>query len=81
MTRGDARLKMIFADVGTRSRFVEVKHPARDHRVIPQRPILLFESKQITFGILPCWNSRGIQEHQRKQGMRVRLVAGTVLRQ
>ena len=81
MAGGDACLKMIFADRLTRSRFAQVRHPARDHRLVPSRAILFFEPKQISLVIFAGRKPRSIQQHQREQRMRLGLIPGLMLRQ
>ena len=79
VTRGDPRLKMIFANLATRSRFVQARHATRDHRLIPARPVLFFESKQVALIIFTRRGAGGIQQHQRQQCMRLWLISSAML--
>src|SRR3954452_18144745 len=54
---------------------------ARDHHLVPSGTILVFESKDVAFGICPRRESGGIEQHEREQGMRARLISRRMLRE
>jgi hypothetical protein len=61
VTRSNSRLKMIFTELIPCRRLREMKHPARDHLLVPSRPVLLFQPQQITLAIHARRDARGIQ--------------------
>src|SRR5207249_7021326 len=70
----DARLKMILGDLIACSRLREVKHAPRDYRLVPSRPVLFLEAEQVALTIDSSRDSRGVQQHQRQQGMSLGLI-------
>ena len=66
VTRSDSRLKMILAELIACRRLREMKHAARDHRLIPSRAVLLFQAQQIALAIEPRRETSGIEQHQRQ---------------
>src|SRR5260370_40870453 len=81
MTRRDAGLKMICAEFVAGGRLTQMHHSARNHCLIPSRTVLLVEPKNIPLGIGARGQARGVEQHERKQRVRARLVSGRMLRQ
>ncbi len=78
MTGGDAGLEMIFGELIAGGGLREVKHAARDQRLVPFGAVLFLEAKQVAFVIHARGNARGVQEHQGEQRVRLGLVAGGI---
>ena len=72
---------MIFAELIACRRPRKVERTARDHRLVPLRPVLFFQAQQIALAVQPRRETRCIQQHQRQQRMGLGLIASRMLRQ
>src|SRR5437868_14678541 len=81
MTGCDPGLKMISTQCVPGGGHGQILHAASNQRLIPNRAILLLEAKHVSFRIGPRGQARGVEQHQRDQGMSARLISSGMFRQ
>src|SRR4030095_6865257 len=81
MAGGNPGLEMIRAQLVAGGGLAQMFYPTRDHGLIPSRTILLFESKDVTFGIHSRGKARGVEQHERDQRVGAGLIPNRMFRQ
>src|SRR6266567_1937476 len=81
MTGRDPSLKMICTQLVPGGGHAQMVHAAGDQRLIPSRTILLLEPKDVSLRIRSRRQTRGVEQHQRDQGVTARLISGRMFRQ
>ncbi len=74
MQGGDRGLELVRTASPRREGPVERREPLVDHVVIPPRPVLLLEQHEVSDRVRPRLAPRVLQEHEREQTRRLRLV-------
>src|SRR5438067_456441 len=77
----DPSLKMICTQLLPGGGHAQMLHAAGDQHLIPNRTILLLEPKYVSLRICSCRQARGVEQHQRDQGVSARLISGRMFRQ
>src|SRR5437588_654298 len=81
MTGRDSGLQMIYAQLVPGGGHAQMLHAAGDQRLIPNRTILLLESKNVSRRIGSRVQARSVEQHQRDQRVGARLISGRMFRQ
>src|SRR5437868_226111 len=81
MTGRDPGLKMICTQFVAGGGYAQMLHAVGDQRLIPARTILLLEPKYVPLSIGSRRQARGVEQHQRDQGVSARLISGRMFRQ
>src|SRR5881275_3550909 len=81
MTGRDPGLKMICTQFVSGGGYAQMLHAVGDQRLIPARTILLLEPKYVPVSICSSRQARGVEQHQRDQGVSARLISGRMFRQ
>src|SRR5207249_9271940 len=81
MTGRDPGLKMIGSQLVPGGGHAQVVDAAGDQRLIPNRAILLLQSKYVSFRICSRRQARSVEQHQRHQGVSAGLISGRMFRQ
>src|SRR5437588_4939470 len=77
----DPGLKMICTQFVAGGGYAQMLHAVGDQRLIPARTILLLEPKYVPLSIGSRRQARGVEQHQRDQGVSARLISGRMFRQ
>src|SRR6266550_45089 len=81
MTGRNPSLKMISTQFVPGGGYAQMLNAAGNQQLIPSRTILLLEPKDVSLSIGPCRQARGVEQHQRDQGVSARLISSRMLRQ
>src|SRR5213595_3388252 len=81
MTGRDPSLKMICTQLVPGGGHAQMLHAAGDQRLIPNRTILFLKPKDVSLRICSRGQARGVEQHQRNQGVSARLISGRMFRQ